>query len=119
MTYLILFGSIGSDLAKNASDTATTFGLDLPHFIAQVISFSIVAGLLFKFAYKPILTVLEERRQRIADGLANADKIKTELARALRQGRLLFWSNDLGLGVPLVAESHVAAWTPLVIEWTW
>jgi F-type H+-transporting ATPase subunit b len=41
----------------------------------------IVAGLLIKFAYKPILTVLAERRQRIADGLANADKIKQELAR--------------------------------------
>ncbi len=42
---------------------------------------------LYKFAYKPILKVLEERRQRIADGLANAEKIKQELARteAMRQ----------------------------------
>jgi F-type H+-transporting ATPase subunit b len=77
MTHLILFGSIGS----MASDTAETFGWDLPHFIAQCISFAIVAGCLVKFAYKPILTVLEERRQRIADGLANADQIKKELAR--------------------------------------
>jgi F-type H+-transporting ATPase subunit b len=81
MIHTILLGSIGSDLAKNAADTANTFGLDWPHFIAQVISFCIVAGCLYKFAYKPILTVLEERRQRIADGLANADKIKAELAR--------------------------------------
>jgi F-type H+-transporting ATPase subunit b len=78
---MILLGSIGSDLAKNASDTATTFGLDWPHFIAQVISFSLVAWLLAKFAYTPILAVLEERRQRIAEGLANAEKIKLELAR--------------------------------------
>jgi F-type H+-transporting ATPase subunit b len=77
MTHLILFGSIGS----MASDTAETFGWDLPHFIAQCISFAIVAGCLVKFAYKPILTVLAERRQRIADGLANADQIKKELAR--------------------------------------
>jgi F-type H+-transporting ATPase subunit b len=77
MTHLIIFGSIGT----MASDTAETFGWDLPHFIAQCISFAIVAGLLFKFAYKPILTVLAERRQRIADGLANADRIKQELAR--------------------------------------
>jgi F-type H+-transporting ATPase subunit b len=83
MTHLILFGSIGGDLLK----TADQFGLDWPHFIAQVISFSLVAGLLVKFAYKPILTVLAERRQRIAEGLANADKIKAELARteALQQ----------------------------------
>ena len=81
MTALILFGSIGSDLAQNAEQTATTFGLDWPHFIAQVISFSLVTLLLYKFAYNPILTLLGERRQRIADGLANADKIKAELAR--------------------------------------
>jgi F-type H+-transporting ATPase subunit b len=81
MNHLILLGSIGSDLAKTGADTAETFGLDWSHFIAQVISFSVVASLLAKFAYKPILTVLQERRQRIADGLANADKIKLELAR--------------------------------------
>jgi F-type H+-transporting ATPase subunit b len=73
MTHLILFGNIAGDIAE-------TFGLDWPHFIAQVISFAIVAGFLVKFAYKPILTVLQDRRQRIAEGLANADKIKQELA---------------------------------------
>lgn len=57
------------------------FGLDRAHFISQVISFLIVAALLWKFAYTPILKVLEDRRQKIADSLANADKIKAELAR--------------------------------------
>ncbi len=38
---------------------------------------------------------------------------KTELARALRAGTLPFWSKQLGVGVPLVAESHVAAFYPL------
>jgi hypothetical protein len=35
--------------------------------------------------------------------------IKLELARALAAGRLPFWSDHFGLGVPLVAESHAAA----------
>jgi hypothetical protein len=38
--------------------------------------------------------------------------IKAELARALLTGRLPFWSDRLGLGVPLIAESHVAAFYP-------
>ncbi len=38
--------------------------------------------------------------------------LKTELSRALREGRLPFWSERFGLGVPLVAESHVAAFYP-------
>jgi hypothetical protein len=38
--------------------------------------------------------------------------LKTELARALRAGRLPFWSDRFALGAPLVAESHVAAFYP-------
>jgi F-type H+-transporting ATPase subunit b len=59
---------------------ARTFGVNWPHLIAQIISFSIVCALLHRFAYRPVLAMLEERRQRIAEGLANAEKIKAELA---------------------------------------
>ena len=38
--------------------------------------------------------------------------IKVELSRALAAGGLPFWSDRLGLGVPLVAESHAAAFYP-------
>jgi F-type H+-transporting ATPase subunit b len=67
--------------ADMISDTARDFGVDWPHLIAQTISFIIVAGALSFFAYKPILNVLDERRRRIAEGLANAEKIKQELGR--------------------------------------
>jgi F-type H+-transporting ATPase subunit b len=66
-------------------DVARTFGVDWSHFIAQIISFTIVCILLYKFAYKRVLTMLEERRQRIAEGLANAEKSKAELAKAEAQ----------------------------------
>src|SRR5476651_1753329 len=62
------------------TSTAESFGFDIRIFLSQVISFVIVAMLLKRFAYKPILAVLEERRQRIAEGLLNADKIKQQLA---------------------------------------
>ena len=80
MTQLFL-ASIGSDISETAKTTAERFGLNTPQFLAQVISFCIVAFLLYRFAYKPILTMLEERRQRIAESLANAERIKAELAR--------------------------------------
>jgi F-type H+-transporting ATPase subunit b len=64
---------------------ARTFGVDWSHLISQIISFLIVCGLLYAFAYKRVLAMLEERRQRIAEGLANAEKIKAELARAEAQ----------------------------------
>lgn len=59
---------------------ARTFGVDWSHLIAQMISFAIVCLLLYRFAYRPILKMLDERRQAIAEGLANAEKIKAELA---------------------------------------
>jgi F-type H+-transporting ATPase subunit b len=94
--------------ANAATDIATQFGLDMPHFIAQCISFAIVAGLLYKFAYHPILTVLEERRKRIADGLANADKIKQELARTeAMQQEVLEKAN--AQATKLIEEARAAA----------
>jgi F-type H+-transporting ATPase subunit b len=62
-------------------DIARTFGVDWSHLIAQIISFSIVCILLQRFAYKPVLKMLEQRRQQIAQGQANAEQIKAELAR--------------------------------------
>lgn len=38
--------------------------------------------------------------------------VKAELARALSAGQLPFWSDRFGLGVPLIAESHAAAFYP-------
>jgi len=64
---------------------ARTFGVDWPHLIAQMISFSILCFLLQRFAYKPVLQMLGDRRQLIAQSLDNADKVKTELARTETQ----------------------------------
>jgi len=63
-------------------DTAETFGWNPWLFVSQVISFVIVALLLRRFAYKPILNVLEERRRRIEEGQINAEKIKRQLDEA-------------------------------------
>ena len=57
-----------------------TLGIKWPELVAQTISFSIVLFVLWKLAYKPIFSMLEARRQKIADSIANADKIKAELA---------------------------------------
>jgi len=69
-------------LGDIAREVGETFGFQKQLFISQVISFSIVCFAMHRFAYKPILKVLEERRVRIAEGLENAEKIKNELAQA-------------------------------------
>jgi len=85
MTYLPLLaaeGGIVDSLRDSAVRTGETFGFNSWLFFSQIISFCIVAYLLQKFAYKPVLAVLEARRQKIAEGLANAEKIKQQLAES-------------------------------------
>jgi F-type H+-transporting ATPase subunit b len=74
---LLADGSGGGQLEH----IAKTFGVDWPQLIAQIISFCIVCAVLYRFAYRPVLAMLEERRRLIAEGLANAESIKAELAR--------------------------------------
>ena len=59
---------------------AQTFGVDWPHLIAQVVSFSIVCALLYRLAYTPVLAMLARRRELIAQGLVNTEKINAALA---------------------------------------
>ena len=89
-------------------EIANTFGVDWPHLGAQIVSFVIVCTLLYFFAYKRVLAMLEERRQRIAEGLANAEKIKAELARAEAQ-RLEILSQANGQATKLIEEARAAA----------
>jgi F-type H+-transporting ATPase subunit b len=93
---------------NQVKEIATTFGVDWSHLGAQIVSFSIVCVLLYFFAYKRVLAMLEERRQRIAEGLANAEKIKGELARAEAQ-RLEVLSQANAQATKLIEEARAAA----------
>ena len=72
-------------MAAQAQAVAATFGVDWPHLFAQIVSFCIVCLILYRFAYRPVLTMLEVRRQQIALGVANEERIRAELARTEAQ----------------------------------
>ena len=58
-----------------------TLGIQWPKLIAQFVNFSIVLFVLWRFAYRPIFNMLEVRRVKIAESVANSEKIKTQLAQ--------------------------------------
>jgi F-type H+-transporting ATPase subunit b len=64
------------------SELLSKFGVNGEAFLAAVINFTILLFILHRFAYKPLLAVLEERKQKIAESLKQADAIKAELAKA-------------------------------------
>jgi F-type H+-transporting ATPase subunit b len=51
-------------------------------FFAQLIVFAILVLFTMKFVWPPIAAALDERARKIADGLAAADKAKSELSVA-------------------------------------
>ena len=60
-------------------------GIDFPKIIAQIIIFGIVYLILSKYAFGPVTALLEQRRTRIAEGEANLDQIRLNLASSEAQ----------------------------------
>lgn len=82
-------------MTPEKSGILAQFGVDWPHFIAQLILFLIVYFVLNRFAFAPLLKVLEVRRKRIEEGELNVKKIEKQLAEAeLRYQEVLRKAND-------------------------
>jgi F-type H+-transporting ATPase subunit b len=107
-TMLALATQVAAESGGQIGEVARTFGVSWAHLGAQIISVGIVCAVLYALAYKPILRILEARRQQIASGLANAEKIKAELARieAERQDILTKAGAE---GKQLIDEARAAA----------
>ena len=106
MNALVLLAAASSD--GQIQQIARTFGVDWSHLIAQIISFCIVCLILYRFAYRPVLKMLEERRQQIAQGLANTEQIRAELARTEAQ-RQVVMDQANAQATKLIKEARVAA----------
>ncbi len=84
------------------------FGVEWPQFIAQLLVFAIVYFILKKFAFGPIVNVLEQRRLKIVEAMANADKVKKELAETeARKRQVLQEAMEQAQGI--VAEAKQSA----------
>ena len=95
-------------MEAQAQAVAATFGVDWPHLFAQIVSFCIVCLILYRFAYRPVLTMLEVRRQQIALGVANEERIKAELARTEAQ-RQEVMAQANAQATKLIEEARAAA----------
>ena len=60
-------------------------GINIPSLIAQLFNFLLLLFLLWRFAYKPVLGMLDRRSQRIRERLEAAERAKQESTRAEEQ----------------------------------
>lgn len=56
-------------------------GIEPTQLLMQVVNFTIIAVVLTKFLYKPILKILDERKKKIEDGLRYTEQVKAELEK--------------------------------------
>jgi F-type H+-transporting ATPase subunit b len=97
-----------ADPGGQVQQIANTFGVDWPHLVAQIISFSIVCFLLHRFAYRPALHILEQRRQKIAQDVADREKIRLELERTEADRHRIILQAE-AQATQVIEEAHAAA----------
>ena len=75
-------------------------GINVPSFIAQLVNFLILFGLLYLVAFKPVLKMLDERSNKVKSSLEQAEVIraqaekaqedfKIQIAEASKQGQMV------------------------------
>jgi F-type H+-transporting ATPase subunit b len=84
------------------------FGISLPFFLAQVLNFCLVAFILWKFAFKPVLATLDARQQKIASGLQYADEMKAKL-EAVQQESVASAKRAQAEATKIIDEARKAA----------
>ncbi|MFA5872007.1 MAG: F0F1 ATP synthase subunit B [Parcubacteria group bacterium] len=72
------------------SELLTKLGIDWKLLVAQIINFLVLLFVLYKFAYRPLLAMLEKRTKKIEQGLKDAELSHKQLEESeKRQAEVL------------------------------
>lgn len=87
-----------------------TFHIDAKLLLAQMVNFTIVLFVLYKFAYKPVLKTLNDRTGRIEKGLKDAEDAQNKLAEMeKREKEVLTKAREEGQKIIVAAEAMARA----------
>ena len=83
-------------------------GINLPGLVTQIISFGILFFILSKLLYKPLVSLMDQRAEKIREGLEASDMAREQAARSEEaiQQQLV---EARGEGQKLVAEARETA----------
>jgi F-type H+-transporting ATPase subunit b len=81
------------------------FGIDWKLLLAQVVNFLVLLYVLKRFAYGPIINVLQERRKKIEEGIRASNDAQKRLAQAEEEKKtILLRAEEESVGVVSKAE---------------
>lgn len=83
-------------------------GIDGKLLLAQVINFLVLAFVLYKLAYRPLLKVLDKRSKTIARSLADAKRVEEQL-KASKEERDRLFAETQRANETLMAQAHQQA----------
>lgn len=69
------------------SELFSAFGLDVRLLIIQALNFAILLAVLWKFLYKPVLKMIDDRREKVAEGVQKAEAADRRLSDADSEGK--------------------------------
>lgn len=73
----------GTEASGNlAAEIATKFGIEPGPLLVQVISFAVLALVVWYFGFRPLMATVAERQKKIEDGLKFHDDMKAKLAQS-------------------------------------
>ncbi len=94
--------------ASEGNNMLVQFGIEPVMLVMQIISFAILAGVLYKFMIKPVIATADERAQKIEAGLKYAEEMKAKLAAAQDESLALIKKSSLEAG-RIVDEARKSA----------
>ena len=78
MTLFGLVSAVGGDAIRLAADAEPLFQINLFQVVIAAANFVIFLVLMWQFAFKPIAAMLAERKEKIEQGLRDADQAKRD-----------------------------------------
>jgi F-type H+-transporting ATPase subunit b len=73
----------------NPLELLQKFGVEWNYVAWQLVSYAILAFVLYRFAIKPVLATMDERNRKIEEGLKHAEDTKAQLAAAKQESEAL------------------------------
>jgi len=97
-----------ANIIDNLQEAGSNTGWNSKQFFAQCFVITLLFIALNLLAWKPVRTVLEERRKKIEESMANAEKIKQQLADA-EASRLSIIQKATEQATAIIAAAEKAA----------
>lgn len=97
-----------ANTATNGNGIAESFGINIYDFISQAICFLILAYILNRFLFKPVLKIVDQRRIEAEEAAKNAQMIKNEL-KETKEARQQVLSKAHEQAEKIISETKAAA----------